>query len=292
MASFDIQEIDLTVPADVTRIARSMKEDLPTSELQAVLMRSASPGTRSVYLIAQEADQVVGFAAYTAHDITIGAERALAYQAGSVVTARAKRGKGIFSAIALEAETLLREKGAAFIFGFPNPVAYPIWVQKLGYRALRTQKWRGPALPGLRSLLMRSSPSTAETTVHQNDRGLIEMKRRLYGNRVIVAEDGHNLVWGVRRKVWRLGVAIPVLDIGGLRFENEWGLMNVYRRALAQSSITVAAKFDTIVGNPANQNFIGVKTDPQVDRSMIVRDLSPLAEQASFSFFGGIKDTF
>jgi predicted N-acetyltransferase YhbS len=292
MPSFDIQEIDPSAPEDAAWVARSMKDDLPESELQALLIRTASPGTPSVYLIAKKADQIVGFVAYTAHDITIGAKRGLAYQANSVVTARVHRGRGIFSAIAREAETLLRQKAAVFIFGFPNPVSYPLWVHKLGYTALRTQKWRGPALPGLRSLLMRSSPSTAETTVHQNDRELIEMKRRLYGNRVIVAEEGHNLVWGVRRELRRLGVAIPVLDIGGLRFENERQLMKLYREALAKAGITVAAKFDTIVGNPANRNFIGVITDPQVDRSMIVRHLSPLAEQASFSFFGGIRDTF
>jgi hypothetical protein len=64
-----------------------MKDDLPESKLQALLMRTASPGTPSVYLIGKEADQVVGFVAYTAHDIAIGAKRALAYQACSVVSA-------------------------------------------------------------------------------------------------------------------------------------------------------------------------------------------------------------
>jgi predicted N-acetyltransferase YhbS len=292
MASFDIEEINPTAPGDAARITSSMKDDLPESELRALLMRTASPGTPSVYLVAKEAGQVVGFVAYTAHDIIIGGKRALAYQACSVVTARAHRGKGIFSALAREAETLLRQKAAAFIFGFPNPVAYPLWVHRLGYTALRTQKWRGPALPGLRGLMIRSSPCIAETTVRQNDRELIEMKRRLYGDRVIVAEDGHSVVWGVRRKVRRLGMVMPVLDIGGLRFENERRLMNLYREALAKAGITVAAKFDSVVGNPASRHFIGLITDPQVDRSMIVRHLSPLAEHASFSFFGGIRDTF
>jgi predicted N-acetyltransferase YhbS len=292
MARFDIQEIDPTDPGNAAWITTSMQDDLPESGLCTLLTRTASPGTPTVYLIAKEAEQVIGFVAYMAHDLIIGAKRAIAYQACSVVTARAHRGKGIFSAIAREAESLLRQKGAAFIFGFPNPVAYPLWVHKLGYTALRTQKWRGPTLPGFRGLLTRTSSCVAENTVQQNDHELIEVKRRLYGNRVIVTEDGHNVVWGVRRQVRRLGIAIPVLDIGGLRFQNERQLMKLYREALMKAGVTVVARFDSVVGNPATRNFIGVIMDPQVDRSMIVRHLTPLAGQASFSFFGGIRDTF
>lgn len=54
-----------------------------------------------------------------------------------VATHSTHRGRGLFVALADEARTVCEEAGVAFLYGFPNAEAYPIWIHKLGYEHIQ-----------------------------------------------------------------------------------------------------------------------------------------------------------
>jgi hypothetical protein len=57
----------------------------------------------------------------------------LAGQFVDVATGGAYRGRGLFQRLAETVLDVCRHAGVAFLYGFPNEAAYPIWTQKLGY---------------------------------------------------------------------------------------------------------------------------------------------------------------
>lgn len=48
-------------------------------------------------------------------------------QAGDVMTHPSQRGKGLFKKLATHVHNQSKADGIDFIFGFPNPIAYPVW---------------------------------------------------------------------------------------------------------------------------------------------------------------------
>jgi len=58
----------------------------------------------------------------------------VAGQMVDVATGSAHRGRGLFVLCAEMAREVCETAGVAFLFGFPNEAAYPIWVNKLGYQ--------------------------------------------------------------------------------------------------------------------------------------------------------------
>jgi hypothetical protein len=58
----------------------------------------------------------------------------VAGQMVDVATGSAHRGRGLFVLCAQMAQEVCEATGVGFLFGFPNEAAYPIWINKLGYR--------------------------------------------------------------------------------------------------------------------------------------------------------------
>ena len=57
----------------------------------------------------------------------------VAGQMVDVATSSAHRGRGLFVRLAELVRELCEAAGVAFLYGFPNEAAYPIWINKLGY---------------------------------------------------------------------------------------------------------------------------------------------------------------
>ena len=62
-----------------------------------------------------------------------GNSRILCAQSGDTMTHKAHRGKGLFVKLANLTNDLAREKGVELIYGFPSPMTYPGFKNKLGW---------------------------------------------------------------------------------------------------------------------------------------------------------------
>lgn len=65
--------------------------------------------------------------------VRFGDRGEMAGQMVDVATGNEHRGRGLFVQLAEFARGLCESAGVAFLFGFPNEAAYPIWMNKLGY---------------------------------------------------------------------------------------------------------------------------------------------------------------
>jgi GNAT superfamily N-acetyltransferase len=65
--------------------------------------------------------------------VRFGDRSEVAGQMVDVATSNAHRGRGLFVRLAEHAREVCESAGVAFLFGFPNEAAYPIWMKKLGY---------------------------------------------------------------------------------------------------------------------------------------------------------------
>jgi len=65
--------------------------------------------------------------------VRFGDRSEVAGQMVDVATSNAHRGRGLFVRLADHAREVCESAGVAFLFGFPNDAAYPIWMNKLGY---------------------------------------------------------------------------------------------------------------------------------------------------------------
>jgi GNAT superfamily N-acetyltransferase len=65
--------------------------------------------------------------------VRLGDRVETAGQMVDVSTHSAHRGRGLFVALADHARDVCDTAGIAFLYGFPNQEAYPIWIHKLGY---------------------------------------------------------------------------------------------------------------------------------------------------------------
>jgi hypothetical protein len=288
-------DIRLVDPArDSTAILAGLSGDLDAGELNELIARTASLSPPTIYVGAWSSDGVVGLVAFMAHMLETGHEKVLAYQAAGVLTSSARRGQGIFPAIVREAESLLRRQGGKFIFGFPNANAFPVWTKKLGYSSIPTQTWRAPAAFGLHRLFLRASGTGANASViHQNDRDMIELKRRLYPDNLFVAEEGPSLIWGVLRTKKAFGFNAPALDIGGLRFSNETDLKGLFSKVLNLAQRPSFVRFTTVSNNPQNAYFRDMITPRESHHCLIFRELDGHSlEDLGFCFYGGVTDTF
>lgn len=249
----------------------------------------------SLYLAAILDNQVIGFNAFISQDLLDRDSTVEAYQSCWTATSREHRGKRIFQNVINEAKRILLERGAAFIFGFPNENSQLIFTEKLGFKEVPSLKWQVPNVPLVRDRFLSKTGSIdlppGDVILMQNDRQLIEMKSRKYEGSIEVIEDRGNLIWGIRRERVKAGLKMTYFEIGGLSIEDRQYLGGLFREMFRRVRGVAYFQLTTTVGNTLNTVFRRLR--PAKTNDLIVFDLNlDTTRNTRFNFFGGIKDVF
>lgn len=296
MATLSMIEVD-PFGADQGRVATFLAEVFDRRPEHSALahFQLAQNDAPALFVAALDNDDLIGFAAFTSHSVFIRGERRVAYHAIDVATSAAHRGKGIFPRLVGFAEHQLAAQGAAFIFGFPNASAYPIWTVKLGYQQMGLTRWRAPAWRSIDALTIgKHDWPKLPLTVAQDDDQLIEWKRRVHGDALIVARNGSGLLWGIRQRQSVGRLRIPFLHLGGFSFDCRAGFLAAYREALAMAGRPPVARFEAVSTNPFLAPFALAQPQQAAFLKIIYKGLAVTDDVLArgIGMFGGIKDTF
>lgn len=250
--------------------------------------------TASMYVAAMQNDEIIGFNAFISHDLRSYESKVNAFQSCWTATSRHHRGKRIFQNLINEAKVLLKERGAAFIFGFPNENSHAIFTKKLGFREVPSLKWQVPNLPFLRTSFV-AMPEHGfrqdQERVEQNDRQLIAMKSRRHGALLDTIETRDGVVWGVKRERTKAGIRLKYCEIGGVTLANDGNPKRLLGDFFKTAKWAVYFQATTTEGNTLNPIFR--KLTPARTNDLIVFDLNiDTSANMHFDFFGGVKDVF
>jgi predicted N-acetyltransferase YhbS len=292
MTKYRIQEIDPARPEYTVQVLDLLRASFAVDLTLARLIEttrtvSAMP---TLHLCAVSGNDIVGFVSFMPQSFTVNGKAAVGYQPCWGATDAAWRGKGIFPALFNAAKEILRQRSVAFLFAFGNPVSHAIFVEKLGFRDFPSLKWQVPNLPFIYDRLIRVKPVSSHDAVLQDDRELLERRRRIADDEPLVIERDSGLIWAVRRPKRKYGLGLSYLDIGGFSLHEPSALKDLVH---GLSSIAERAQYlqmTTTAGSTFNELFRGLRAAQTND--LAVCDLALDTSQFSFNLFGGVRDVF
>ena len=295
--SYEIKPVALDDPELSEQIVELLRSAFGGQVDLASLKRNTTTGAAqpSLYLAAIEDGEVIGFNAFISHELLFEVRTISCFQSCWTATSPAHRGKRIFQAIIKAAHDILKDRGAAFVFGFPNDSSYPLFTKKLGYREIPSLKWQMLHIPGLRgswfSTDRQPDDSWKRNAIDQNDVQLIGWKRKDIGADVLVATYENSLAWGVRRVGKRRGFPIAYLDVGGISLGDSGHLSLVLVALRSMAKPTLYTQMVTVEGNGLN-SLLG-RVGPAETNCLIVFDLNlDTSSGVRFNFFAGIRDVY
>ena len=249
----------------------------------------------SLYLAAMIGDEVIGFNAFISHELIRNGKKLSCYQVCWTATSSQHRGMKVFQNQLLAAHQILRNRGAAFVFAFPNKESLPLFTKKIGYHEIPSLKWQMLNLPGLRRLWYEPNPISIvrlkEDAIQQNDQQLIELKRQELGDRLVVVDFEGSVGWGVRRVGFRKGFSVPYLDIGGIDLASSEHLPIVMDHLRERAGFVAYCQIVTTGGNSFNQLLRRV--EPSNSEPLIAYNLEgDTTDGVRFNFFTGVRDVF
>lgn len=260
----------------------------PGTALERVALTTLTRGERaSAFFGAIEGNELIGFNAFISHDLWMSGEKLAAFQSCWTATSSAHRGKRVFQNIILEAHCALAFEGADFVIGWPNPNSEPLFVHKLGYRREGSVKRN---VPGLLVPKVFGHPASRPMGIAQNDDQLINLKRRIHGDRLFVEGEGPDVLWGVLRSRQIKFGSVPYFEVGGVRW-SEPGAGRLLARNIQRQLPSVAywqivsERRNTI--NTSIGKFVESPTNP-----LIWFPLKDGLPEGPFDFFAGIRDVF
>lgn len=289
--SYEVRPVALGGDWDqkISDVVSSCFDFTPPQVIPQLKATTTAPGhDGSVYMGAFEGDELIGFNAFIAHHLHWNDRPFLAFQSCWTATSPAHRGKRVFQNIIATAHDHLRSLGGQVMIGWPNPNSEPLFVNKLHYRREASVKRQFPAIMAHRFVGTAPMPAGG---VRQNDAELMAMKRQVYGDRLVIQEDGpEDIAWGVRReRATPLG-KIAYFDLGGIHWSRPGGARTLVRglsdklRGVAYWQIVSEVR-NAI--NPVLGHFRAAETNP-----FIWFPLVDEAEMPSYDFFNGIRDVF
>jgi Acetyltransferase (GNAT) domain len=215
------------------------------------------------------------------------------YQSGFSATRNIFRGKGIWPKLMKFSEEYLLSKNGAFIFGFPNPISYPLFIKKLGYeeqnlhrtiipnfpfRHFRNINYRFKALDGARHVL---KPDLAYN---------YEWKIREAGiNSIKIYNIGNTTAWGKIRTTRKLGISIRYFEIGGVNIETVEEFDSLLKMIFSDTGIY----FCYISINDNSEYSTLLNYDKNNYSPIIIKRLgNSLSPDIKINFFSGMRDTY
>ncbi|MBK9672486.1 MAG: GNAT family N-acetyltransferase [Bacteroidetes bacterium] len=252
---------------------------------------------KSLYIGAYKDGKLAGFNAFIQHDFNHQQQVVESYQSCWSATHSEHRGKGIFAAIINEAKRILKERGAAFIFGFPNENSHPIFVKKLGFYEVPLMKVQAPvmAFSLTKHFLLQSIDPAVGIDIADcytpNELQIIELKEQELNSNIRIYSAYNNTIWGKKReKVYR-GMKLSYFSVGGIVLNKP----HLFSQVLAQLVQKERASYIEIIGATTNvyfQLFKNAKPAPHTE-PLIIFDLNVnTSPKSNFNLFTGIKDVF
>lgn len=264
--------------------------------IESVLRNTTSNSINpSLYLAAIFDNKIIGFNAFIAHDFYLNGSIVHGYQSCWTATSSIHRGNKIFQNIITTAHKILKERGAAFVFGFPNDNSYPLFTKKLNYREIPSLKWQLLNLPGLKWCWYNSQSKSIgdlkQDVILQNDRQLVDLKLNELGNNLVKVDFEGSFAWGVRRLKYRKGFQIPYFDIGGFDLADCSHFPHIL--SLLKSTTDFIAYFQILTVKNNSFNSLLRNINFSTSNCLIIYDLNlDTSKGVDFNFFGGVRDVF
>ena len=294
---YPIKTIDIASSALLPKVNSLLRETFGSDidEGRLLLTTRTNSGSESLYLAAFDGDEVVGFNAFISHDLQLNGSEINCYQCCWIATKKEYRGRDVFWNLVETAKRLLAERGAAFIFCFPNSNSRPIFIGRLGFREVPSLKWQVPNIPIVRDLYVRS-PRTdmaklSKMSIMQNGRQLIDLKRKQYKDELLICERDKSFIWGVERKKRKYGINVKYFEIGGMFFDQVDDAHHLFRDLCRKVGKVQYFQLTTSEGSSYNTFLHNLK--PAQTNDLIIYDLNlNTSDGIRFNFFGGVKDVF
>ena len=274
-------------------LRRTFDCEIPDSKLFTTTQTNSA--FDSLYLAAFDGDEIVGFNAFISHDLIFNGMYINCYQSCWIVTSEEHRGKGIFPSLVETAKQILSARGAAFIFCFPNENSQPILTGKLGFREIPSLKWQVPNIPFIRDQYLNDIDTEvselSQNVIFQNGKQLVDLKRRIYADKLVCFDMDDSFVWGVERCGRKYGVSLHYFEIGGIYAAQSEHVKPLLRKLYENVTGVSYFQLTASAGSPFNVFFNNLK--PAQTNNLIVFDLNfDTGNGTRFNFFGGVKDVF
>ena len=293
----------LIKPVDVTELDVRQKVNLllsetfgePVSDDQVEKATQTNSSSDSLYLAAVIEDEIIGFNAFISHDLILNGATVNAYQSCWTATSDAHRGKKIFQNLINTAKDILLARNAAFIFGFPNTNSQPIFTKKLGFREIPSLKWQVPNIGAVMAFYVKIPKTDVASleinSIQQNDRQLIDLKKKKYQDELLLAEYDDSFVWGTKRRAKRFGINLQYFEIGGMSIGNPQNVKPLFTSLCRKMHKINYFQLTSSFENSYHEFFNNLR--PAQTNDLIVFDLNLKTERdLRFNFFGGVKDVF
>ena len=224
--SYEIVSIDLKDDKldeelrSVIRKAFNLEEPLKKGHLYLNTFAKKSK-EQTLFLAAVENRKIIGCNGFIANDFEINKKIISCYQSCWSATHPDHQGKRVFVNIQEEAQKILRNRGAALIYGLPNDNSRPIFVNKLGFSEIPCLMLQIPNIPYIRNLFNRNlnSNKVRESSVIKADEKQIADLKKNLNKDIIEIEINKSYAWGKLEKKEKFGISMNYFYLGGLEVE-------------------------------------------------------------------------
>ncbi|MDX2158255.1 MAG: GNAT family N-acetyltransferase [Hyphomicrobiaceae bacterium] len=246
-ATLTIQPLDLQDPADYRRCRELQRLVFGEAFDPAMLEHARDCHPATFVLGCWDGDRLAGCNGFLAHPVRLGDRSALAYQSCISATHPEYRGRRIFQSLIDSARATLKQRGAAFMFGFPNENSEPIFVKKLGFRRIERRMALMP-LPAAAPLLtacyasapLDMSGAGAATVVTFDARATSIWKSRSPAGPIEIVELGASLLLGRVTDIRMLGRPARLLLVGGYEARDRRAFGSLLAKARRQTGASLA----------------------------------------------------
>ena len=198
----------------------------------------------SIFLVAEENEKIIGCNAFMANDFMLDGKEYVGYQSCWSVTHPLHQGKGIFSSLINEAKKILREDGAAFIYGIANDKSNPIITKKLGFAETPAQALRIPDIPFIRKFYFTGKALQNNTDACLiNEIQVMEHKLKQYPANVKTITHNTSWLWGKQVYKKKYGIKWLVFYVGGVELADEKDLKVLVSKIFALHKVSFVQFF-------------------------------------------------
>jgi len=176
---------------------------------------------KTLFLAAVENKKIIGCNGFLANDFEINKKTISCYQVCWSATHPDHQGKGVFVNIQEEAQKILRNRGAAFLYGITNDNSMPIFTNKLGFSEIPCLMLQIPNIRYVRNFFignLSSNKIRKGTVIKADEKQVADLKKNLNKD-IVEIEINKSYAWGKLEKKEKYGVSMNYFYLGGLEVE-------------------------------------------------------------------------
>jgi len=293
MIEIRILKLDGQIPDRMCEVAQQcFGEDFVNRQILQNTWRNCPLGTR-VYA-AYENRELLAFNFFLAHRAIIGGAPSLVFQSCHSGTSTSARGRGLFSKIINYAKEDLALHGD-YIVGFPNDKSEPIFLNKLGFKAVPLTRIYIPCTPASLSVLLFDINAYDRAKVDQSlvridQYAAAHWKQSEQPGGIIIFEYEKNFIWGRPFERIVLGRKLIFFDAGGCELNKPLLLkktLESLRRMHGVDVVRFVCSADSLLGQTWRWQLGGDKTEP-----LIWFPLRKNLSTPKFDVYTGLKDVY